>query len=70
MHSGLCQEFLAGVLDAQGVSIDLPEALLRLACNDCQEYTIDSQAEEFIQLNARAKGKYFLQSDHASFLPP
>ena len=55
-HPGLCQDFIAGVLDAEGVSINLPEALLRLACHDYQQYIIDSQEEEFVQLNLRAKG--------------
>lgn len=45
------------MLDAEGVSLNLPEALLRLACSDYHEYTLDSQEEEFLQLNFRAKGK-------------
>ena len=35
--------------------MNLPEALLRLACFDVLQYTITSQEEEFIQLNFRAK---------------
>jgi len=45
------------VLDAEGVSLNLPEALLRLACYDVAQYAITSQEEEFIQLNYRAKGE-------------
>lgn len=55
-HPGLCQDFIAGVLDAEGVSINLPEALLRLACHDYQQYIIDSAEAEFVQLNLRARG--------------
>lgn len=44
------------MLDAEGVNLNLPEALLRLACFDVSQYTITSQEEEFIQLNYRAKG--------------
>lgn len=55
-HPGLCQDFIAGVLDAEGVSINLPEALLRLACHDYQQYIIDSAEDEFVQLNLRARG--------------
>ncbi len=38
------------------MSVNLPEALLRLACTDCQEYTIESTDDEFVRLNHRAKG--------------
>lgn len=55
-HPGLCQEFIAGVLDAEGVSINLPEALLRLACHDYEQYIINSEEPEFVQLNFKAKG--------------
>lgn len=47
------------MLDAEGVSLNLPEALLRLACFDMSQYTISSQEDEFIQLNYRAKGMLF-----------
>jgi len=39
------------------VDLNLPEALLRLACYDVAQYTITSQDEEFVQLNFRAKGE-------------
>jgi len=55
-HPGLCQEFIAGVLDAEGVSINLPEALLRLACHDYEQYIVNSEEPEFVQLNFKAKG--------------
>ena len=37
--------------------LSLPEALLRLALNDMGQYTLSSQADEFMQLNFRAKGE-------------
>ena len=55
-HPGLTQDFISGVLDAEGVSLNLPEALLRLACFAVSQYSITSQEEEFVQLNYRAKG--------------
>lgn len=39
------------------MSVNLPEALLRLACTDCKEYTIESEKEEFVRLNERARGR-------------
>lgn len=59
-HPGLTQDFISGVLDAEGVSLNLPEALLRLACFDISQYMITSQEEEFIQLNYRAKGVHIV----------
>lgn len=53
----MTQDFISGVLDAEGVDLNLPEALLRLACYDVAQYTITSQEEEFVQLNYRAKGE-------------
>lgn len=40
------------------MSVNLPEVLLRLACTDCKEYTIESEKEEFVRLNERAKGRW------------
>ena len=60
VHPGLTQDFISGVLDAEGVALNLPEALLRLACFDVSQYNITSHEEEFIQLNYRAKGIYLL----------
>ena len=31
----MCQQFIAGVLEAEGININIPETLLRLACTDC-----------------------------------
>ena len=36
--------------------LSLPEALLRLALNDMDQYTLNSKDDEFVQLNYRAKG--------------
>ena len=55
-HPGLSQQFLAGILDAEGVSINLPEALLRLASIECEEYVINSTEKEFQALQQRAQG--------------
>ncbi|XP_064393873.1 programmed cell death protein 10-A-like [Halichondria panicea] len=54
-HPGLSEEFISGVLDAEGVSLNLPEVLLRLACHDVTTYTISSEEDEFVVLNFRAK---------------
>ena len=58
VHPGLTEDFIEGVLEAELMrdKLSLPEALLRLALNDCEEYTLTSQEDEFIQLNFRAKG--------------
>lgn len=58
MHPGLTEDFIGGVLEAELLrdKLSLPEALLRLALNDCEEYTLTSQEDVFIQLNFRAKG--------------
>ncbi len=56
-HPGLSEDFISGVLDAEGVSLNLPEVLLRLACHDVATYTISSEEDEFVILNFRAKGK-------------
>ena len=55
-HPGLSEAFIGGVLDAEGVSLNLPEVLLRLACHDVTAYMIDSEEDEFVLLNYRAKG--------------
>ena len=31
----MCQQFIGGVLEAEGININIPETLLRLACTDC-----------------------------------
>jgi len=31
----VCQQFIGGVLEAEGININIPETLLRLACTDC-----------------------------------
>ena len=36
--------------------LSLPEALLRLAMNDMDKYTLKSTEDEFVQLNSRARG--------------
>ena len=56
-NPGLCQSFLAGVLEAEGVAVDLPEALLRLSCYDYEGYIIGSEEEQFVRLNKKAKGR-------------
>ncbi|KAL5476311.1 hypothetical protein EMCRGX_G026237 [Ephydatia muelleri] len=53
-HPGLCQDFISGVLEAEGVALDLPEVLLRLSCKDAEHYIINSEEIEFVQLNERA----------------
>lgn len=57
-HPGLTQQFLGGVLDAEGVVLNLPEVLLRLAATDCEEYTIISDVSEFQILQEKAIGKF------------
>lgn len=37
--------------------LSLPEALLRLALNDMDQYTLNSKDDEFMQLNYRARGR-------------
>ncbi len=53
-HPGLAQQFISGVLDADGISLNLPEVLLRLASNECEEYTITCDTEEFQLLQEKA----------------
>ena len=55
-HPGLTESFLGGLLEAEGVSVNLPEALLQLACWDGDQYTINSEEDEYVHLNERAKG--------------
>lgn len=55
-HPGLAQDFLAGLLEAEGVSLNLSEALLQLACKDGGQYTIESSEKEYVMLNERARG--------------
>ena len=56
-HPGLTQQFLAGILDAEGVALNLSETLLRLAATECEEYIILCDIEEFQQLQQKAIGK-------------
>lgn len=56
-HPGLAQQFLTGVLDAEGVTLNLPEILLRLASKECEEYLISCDVEEFQLLQEKAIGK-------------
>lgn len=37
--------------------LSLPEALLRLALNDMDQYTLSCKEDEFVQLNYRARGE-------------
>ena len=53
-NPGLSQSFVSGVLEAEGVNIDIPETLLRLACHD-QEFRIARQEQEFQVLNDKAR---------------
>ena len=55
-HPGVTEEFLSGLLDAEGVAVNLPEALLQLACQDGDQYTIPSDEKEYTLLNQRARG--------------
>lgn len=55
-HPGLAEEFLGGVLQAEGATVNLPEALLQLACRDGDQYTIPSDEKEYVLLNERARG--------------
>lgn len=68
-HPGLSEDFISGVLDAEGVSLNLPEVLLRLACHDVTTYTISSEEDEFVILNFRAKGIILTANDHNVVLP-
>ena len=52
----MTEEFLSGVLEAEGIPVNLPEALLQLACQDGDQYTIPSEEKEYVLLNERAKG--------------
>lgn len=53
-HPGLTQQFLGGVLDAEGVVLNLPEVLLRLAAAECSEYIISADIVEFQLLQKKA----------------
>jgi hypothetical protein len=57
-HPGLTEDFIGGVLEAELMrdKLSLPEALLRLALNDMDQYTLNSKDNEFVQLNYRARG--------------
>lgn len=57
-HPGLTEDFIGGVLEAELMrdKLSLPEALLRLALNDMDQYMLISKEDEFVQLNFRAKG--------------
>ena len=52
----MTEDFLGGLLEAEGAAVNLPEALLQLACRDGDHYTIPSQEREYVQLNQRARG--------------
>lgn len=52
----MTEDFLSGVLEAEGVAMNLPEALLQLACQDGDQYTIPSEEKEYTLLNQRARG--------------
>ena len=52
----MSEEFLSGLLEAEGVAVNLPEALLQLACQDGDHYTIPSDEREYALLNQRARG--------------
>lgn len=63
-HPGLTQQFLGGVLDAEGVVLNLPEILLRLAATECDEYKITSDIAEYQILQDKASGKgYYSRFD-------
>lgn len=53
----MSEEFLSGLLEAEGVAVNLPEALLQLACQDGDHYTIPSDEKEYVLLNQRARGE-------------
>ncbi|XP_003390554.1 PREDICTED: programmed cell death protein 10-like [Amphimedon queenslandica] len=53
-HPGLSQQFLGGVLDAEGVVLNLHEVLLRLAGSECPEYVISADIVEFQLLQKKA----------------
>lgn len=59
-HPGVTEDFLSGLLEAEGVTVNLPEALLQLACQDGDHYTIPSEEREYVQLNQRARGSQVL----------
>ena len=50
------------MLQAEGAGVDLPEALLQLACRDVDHYTIPSDEKEYVLLNERARGECCLLS--------
>lgn len=56
-HPGLTQQFLGGVLDAEGVVLNLPEILLRLAATECSEYVILCDIVEFKVLQDKASSE-------------
>ena len=53
----MSEEFLSGLLEAEGVAVNLPEVLLQLACQDGDHYTIPSDEREYVLLNQRARGE-------------
>jgi programmed cell death protein 10 len=54
-NPGFTQDFLGGLVDAEKATVNLTEALLRLACSDVEVYNLDRPEPEFVQLNGRAK---------------
>ncbi|XP_065887282.1 programmed cell death protein 10-like [Dysidea avara] len=54
-NPGVCQQFIGGLLEAEGININIPETLLRLACTDCDVYVLRRPEPEFVQLNERAQ---------------
>jgi hypothetical protein len=68
-HPGLAEEFLSGVLQAEGAGVNLPEALLQLACRDVDHYTIPSDEKEYVLLNERARGERWSSLSSISFYP-
>ena len=62
-HPGVTEQFLSGLLEAEGVEVNLPEALLQLACQDGDHYTIPSEEKEYTLLNERARGSTLCMYD-------
>ena len=53
-NPGLTQSFVAGILESEGISLDVSETLLRLACHD-REFYLTRQEPEFVALNQKAQ---------------